>query len=100
MTTIKQQAEEALRLDPFAKTFICTTQCTKEGCECFLRRTSGNFPCLACCTIKNKQWAKINKAKAKNDFAAWYQNNKEYCIKKDRANYLKRKEAQLAAVRS
>lgn len=98
MTTIKQQAEEALRLDPFAKTFVCETQCTKEGCECFLRRTSGNFPCLACCTRKNKQWAIDNQDKVKTYYSGWYQNNKEYCIKKDRANYLKRKESKLAAV--
>ena len=98
MTTIKQQAEEALRLDPFAKTFVCETQCTKEGCECFLRRTSGNFPCLACCTIKNKQWAIDNKDKAKKYSTAWYQENREYCLNRDKANYLKRKEAQLAAV--
>lgn len=95
---IKEQAAEALRLDPFAKTFICTTQCTKEGCECFVRRTSGNFPCLDCCTIKNKTWAKNNKKKVKKYYAAWYQENREFCLNKDKANYLKRKEAQLAAV--
>lgn len=100
MTTIKQQAEDALKRDPFAKTFVSENPCVKDGCGCLIRRTSGNFSCVACCSIRTKRWAKMNKDKAKKDYAAWYEKNKEYCAKKDRANYLKRKEAQLAAVRN
>lgn len=93
MTTIKEQAIEALKHDPFAKTFVSTKQCVKDGCGCFVRRTSGNFSCLNCCNKRNKAWHAKNKDKAKKDFAAWYEKHKDYCNKKDRANYLKRKEA-------
>lgn len=88
---IKEQAAEALRIDPFAKTFVSANRCVKCGRN--VRRTSGSYPCVYCCSVKNKKWAQENKEKAKKDFAAWYQKNKAYCLAKDRANYLKRKEA-------
>lgn len=93
MTTIKEQAIEALRRDPFAKTFISTKRCEKEGCGCFIRRTTGNYPCLECCSRKSKAWYLNNKAKAKKHFAEWHQENKDYCNIKARINYQKRKEA-------
>lgn len=93
MTTIKEQAIEALKRDPFAKTFISTKRCEKDGCGCFVRRTTGSYPCLECCSKKNKEWYLRNKAKAKKDFAAWYEKHKDYCNTKARADYLKRKEA-------
>jgi len=89
---IKQQAEIALLADPFAKTFICETVCSRSGCDCYVRRTSGSFDCQEC-SKKRSAARRLNKpGEAKKDNKSWYAANKEYVRQYNKARYLRRKE--------
>ncbi len=92
MKSLKEQANDALKLDPCAITFISDKKCVKECCGSFKRYTENRQRCASCQSVKNKTQYNANKEKSKAYNRAWYLANKEYCQARNRARYLVKKE--------
>jgi len=94
---IKDQAAEALRIDPFAKTFICDKPC-KGGRGGFERYVINGFKCVTCQRKKNLDRIAADPEKHKERQREYLNKNRDYVLMKARADWHRRKEAQLAAV--
>lgn len=93
---IKDQAKAYIELNPLDKTFISNSACKK--CGGFERYTRIKHPCVSCQREKNHKEYKQDPDGHKTSNKAWHQKNKEYVKSKARADYLRRKESESAAI--
>lgn len=96
--TIKDQAIEALRLNPLAKTFMCNKQCDHEGCVSYERYTIHSFNCVACRRRENLVYIAKNPELHKKRQKEWNEKNHDYRLLKARADWHRRKEAKRESV--
>lgn len=97
---IKDQAAAALMADPFAKTFICDKPCKHNGCGGLERYVINGFTRVVCNRRRNLEVIARNPERHRENQRLWNEKNHEYRLVKARADWHRKKDAQLAAFRS